>query len=353
MTHQIKIFDPYKVCQELPEVYPTFTLVQEPTDAAIDILPAQSDHSYQATLRPTVFVDTEPAMVSALTTYRQQLQARPNHIWAVSGHSKKFNWPMDTVDFFSNMVYVARVNSQLPPVSVDTKPWLATALFGGWSRHRGIKVKALIEKGLDQKCLITYLQRRPVINDAYDYKNQQLYFDYQTPLIRELDLPIFLERAHSGGFFSMSPLGNHHGDGWLSQLIPWKIYDSAMVSIVSETIDFVSLDTFLISEKISRPILVAQPFWVYGCSGFLRQLRDLGFRTYGQWWDETYDDINDNDRRALAVIDSFAEFAAKSPEDQLDICRQARSIALHNRNLMRNWQWHYQKLAQRLQSWVS
>jgi hypothetical protein len=41
-----------------------------------------------------------------------------------------------------------------------------------------------------------------------------------------------------------------------------------------------------------------QPFIIQSCRGSLEYLRRYGFRTFGEFWDESYDDCDDQTRTA-------------------------------------------------------
>lgn len=64
-------------------------------------------------------------------------------------------------------------------------------------------------------------------------------------------------------------------------------YDQFQIELVAET--YTRGNTFFPTEKTVRPIMAAKPFIVYGPRNFLSRLRDLGFETYGNCWDESYD----------------------------------------------------------------
>lgn len=66
------------------------------------------------------------------------------------------------------------------------------------------------------------------------------------------------------------------------------------IEIVSET--YCHGDTFLPTEKTVRPLLYRRPIMVYGPRYFLRRLRDQGFQTWSDWWDESYDLLTGPDR---------------------------------------------------------
>lgn len=66
-------------------------------------------------------------------------------------------------------------------------------------------------------------------------------------------------------------------------------YHKFRVEIVAET--YCLGDTFFPTEKTVRPIMAAKPMVVFGPRYFLRRLRDMGFETWRDLWDESYDDL--------------------------------------------------------------
>lgn len=65
-----------------------------------------------------------------------------------------------------------------------------------------------------------------------------------------------------------------------------NFYKDFLVEIVCET--YYSGTTFFPTEKIWRPIATGTPFIVQGPSEFLSRLHQLGFKTFGEYWDESY-----------------------------------------------------------------
>lgn len=57
-----------------------------------------------------------------------------------------------------------------------------------------------------------------------------------------------------------------------------------------------------LTEKIFKPIVSKNPFILLGCAHNLKYLKSYGFKTFGNWIDESYDDIEDEYERLLAVI---------------------------------------------------
>lgn len=87
----------------------------------------------------------------------------------------------------------------------------------------------------------------------------------------------------------------------VSQTLPMKMYNSAKFNLAVETdIDF--QHSFLLSEKTIKVLLTGMPFVSMSHPNFLAGLRDLGFSTYGELWDESYDQELDFDKRLEKVV---------------------------------------------------
>ena len=89
-----------------------------------------------------------------------------------------------------------------------------------------------------------------------------------------------------------------------------KFYKDFLIDIVAET--FTSGRTFFPTEKTVRPMLMKKPFIAMGPKCFLIHLRQMGFKTFYEFWDEDYDGYGTVERykRILLVIDSLANKSA-------------------------------------------
>ena len=56
-----------------------------------------------------------------------------------------------------------------------------------------------------------------------------------------------------------------------------------------------------ISEKTDKAITTLQPFIIVGNYNSLKALKSYGFKTFDRWWDESYDDVENNDERMDAI----------------------------------------------------
>lgn len=84
---------------------------------------------------------------------------------------------------------------------------------------------------------------------------------------------------------------------------PIEKFTEAAFFVVTETC-FWGKKTHL-TEKIFKPIVMKMPFILLGPAHNLKYLRSYGFRTFGDWIDESYDDIEDDLKRIDAVVEQL------------------------------------------------
>jgi hypothetical protein len=75
----------------------------------------------------------------------------------------------------------------------------------------------------------------------------------------------------------------------IAHLVPWKVYQHSLYSIVTET-NFENY--FFFSEKTAKPLYAGRPFVFFGAQGQLQDLKQLGFQTFDGIIDESYDAID-------------------------------------------------------------
>jgi hypothetical protein len=86
-----------------------------------------------------------------------------------------------------------------------------------------------------------------------------------------------------------------------------------------------------LTEKSFKPIAMGMPFVIVGPQGSLRYLRSYGFRTFGDLWDESYDDEPDDAKR-IEKIAQVLKLLDGLEEHRQDIFESAQEIIKHNWN---------------------
>jgi len=82
-----------------------------------------------------------------------------------------------------------------------------------------------------------------------------------------------------------------------------KFYDTCYFSVVSNTYFFAKDELGItLNEKEFKPILARHPFILIARPRTLALLKELGFKTFSQWFDESYDEEKDDSKRMVKII---------------------------------------------------
>jgi hypothetical protein len=106
-------------------------------------------------------------------------------------------------------------------------------------------------------------------------------------------------------------------------------YRNSFVSVINETLTTGCFFT----EKIYKPILIGHPFLLMGAPNQLAKLREFGFKTFNQWWDESYDQIEDMHLRAKSIVDILVTLKSKPEQELIDIRKEMKPILEHNQSV--------------------
>ena len=138
-----------------------------------------------------------------------------------------------------------------------------------------------------------------------------------------LDTPVRLNRKYE--LPDVDP--DHYPLYGKDQDIYTRPYEHTACSLISETNDN---DKIFITEKLWKPILCQHFFIVHGNYLYLQKLREIGFRTFGQYFDESYDLEPDAEKRIdkiVKLIESLRNF------DWKDAYLSSKTLRAHNYKL--------------------
>ena len=105
-----------------------------------------------------------------------------------------------------------------------------------------------------------------------------------------------------------------------------KPYQDTVASIVSETNDN-NTDVFM-TEKVWKPILMEQIFVVHGNYQYLKKLKELGFKTFENIIDESYDNEKDRNLRIEKLVGAIRSITDRS---HVDLYSETIEIRKHNK----------------------
>jgi len=107
-----------------------------------------------------------------------------------------------------------------------------------------------------------------------------------------------------------------------------QFYNNSLVNLIAETNFFTNI--VHLTEKSYKPIMYKQPFIMFGARGSLKALRDQGFKTFDNVWDETYDDEPSDTQRFFKVLDLIKEICNWSDEKKLEVSASVKDIVDYN-----------------------
>ena len=84
-----------------------------------------------------------------------------------------------------------------------------------------------------------------------------------------------------------------------------------------------------LTEKTFKPIALGMPFVIVGTQGSLKYLRSYGFKTFGDLWDESYDDEPDDHKRIEKIAQVLKHLETSNRQT---IFESAQEIIQHNWN---------------------
>jgi hypothetical protein len=104
------------------------------------------------------------------------------------------------------------------------------------------------------------------------------------------------------------------------------------VSVVSEA-SFAE-NTCFISEKSFKPIATMHPFIIYGNKHSLKYLRNLGYKTFSDFFDETYDELESWDRLD-AIIKLLLDINKMSTIEKLEWFSSMKEVLEYNFKILK------------------
>ena len=106
--------------------------------------------------------------------------------------------------------------------------------------------------------------------------------------------------------------------------------NKCFLNVVTETCFYQGFNH--LTEKVFKPIVMMQPFLLVSTAGSLAYLRQYGFKTFGDWIDESYDSIKNPFRRLDAIAAELEKITALTPEQQRAMYNEMLPVLEHNRN---------------------
>jgi len=137
--------------------------------------------------------------------------------------------------------------------------------------------------------------------------------------------------------------------------VPIDTISSSRFHVVIETSiespDFLHMfsetTTVFVTEKTWRSIYCKKPFIAVASNDFLKQLRNLGFKTFAPLIDESYDTIRDSSERMNAVVKEIKRLNTLPVPELVKVTQSCQSVCDYNRNVLEQLSKQPNKLSQK------
>lgn len=203
-------------------------------------------------------------------------------------------------------------------------------------RHRSVGTFLLCQSPVKNKALISH---NILKKSNYDFIDIIKKTDYNEKHIKRWvkSLPLIVDYNNFNVNWAVGGFKYAH------------IHNQTIFQIVNETlVDNFNDSSLFYSEKTFRPISCFQPFLIYGQRGCNRYLKNLGYRTYDDWFDLSFDEEEDYIRRyqklLLVVEDTCKYLDSLTREQQINWKFKNLDVLTHNVNTMNNQNYTFEKL---------
>jgi hypothetical protein len=203
-----------------------------------------------------------------------------------------------------------------------------TCLNGAFRIHRLIIVSELFRSGLDKDGYISlignYGQDLPIKSDLQPELDNDTIKYFMNVIYPKIPIGFDSEK-------DVELIEPYLGNSYIHEM-----YTNSYFNILTETSynyeNSIIGNNIFPTEKTYRAIFGMQPFIVVTNPGFLKFLKSMGFKTFPEFFDESYDEIEDSRERINAIVKEIKKICSLSLEELHDRYYNIFDKLEHNRN---------------------
>lgn len=241
---------------------------------------------------------------------------RDNIVYFINGQLN-FDLVHSQVYYFLDWFETTKQYYSLDQYTADycDKPYFFDALLGRNKPHRSM-VNNYIRKNLQDQ---VYLKFNP---DPYNFD-----FANWDPGVDQIYIA-------PGTSHTVEYAVYNNRSARISQIIPDRIYKQTYYSLVAET--HALNEVVFLTEKIVKPIITKRLFILVGNRYSLKFLKSLGFKTFDNVIDESYDLLETAAERASLALEQVRYLCTQDPAT---VIKNIKSTVEHNHQLMMSADW--------------
>ena len=200
------------------------------------------------------------------------------------------------------------MTKEISPYTINT---LYTSIFGRWTPDREIYYKKLEEENLIDSGFISRWANEKTHLISPDWKESHL------DMYRNLDF-------HDGGTTWRTFDKKFRG------LQPF--YELSFCGVIVEQLNRSGL--VCLHDKTCLPILFKRPFIFFAEKHSLKSLKNLGFKSFEEIFDESYDEESNLEKRTQMVASQISKLNKMSRTDWIGLYKKVEDRVEHNHQLL-------------------
>ena len=227
--------------------------------------------------------------------------------------------------------------------------------FHGWAAldwYRGYDRTFLMPTPAERKISKTFIAPNRIVAGKRNHRLAMLYYIFKKDMLNNwISCPDVCPAENTSIIDCVSQLQSQYPDivdVFQKQTLPlcfpgetdhpmhscWlSLFDQSAESLLYLVTETVATHQRLhLTEKTFKPICLKMPFVIVGTQGSLAYLRSYGFKTFGDIWDESYDNEPNDSLRIEKVANLLEKLNQLTPSQKQDLFDSTRSILEHNYN---------------------
>jgi hypothetical protein len=207
--------------------------------------------------------------------------------------------------------------------SVTNKPYKFLFLNGRARPHRKYMYEKLKRTGALDQSLYTMLDACPCVWRTFEFREDGIDVMATPTTIQHLPRHYEVEQYREPIISPTTTVTNIKQElfncEWGEIYLEPAPYIDTYFSLVTETICAESSYSFR-TEKMAKPLAIGHPFIVASNMGYYRDLRNLGFQTFGHVIDESFDMIDNAQQRVDRIVQIVTDLCQQDLASFLDEC---------------------------------
>jgi hypothetical protein len=217
------------------------------------------------------------------------------------------SWFIFPENFYNMPIWANPLLSQLKSNFDRSKQF--DCLLGSSKTHRDVVEQLYLNSDVKDQIIFSYF-KNSIDTGIWDYNVSSIRESHERIIYSDIAVPA-------------------------SAIIPISIYNQSYYSIVAETIANNQYSQF--TEKVVKPMVARRAFICFSGQHYLRNLKSLGFKTFDNVIDESYDTIADTHQR-FSMAWQQVEYLCR--QDPKNIIPQIQTTLEHNYQHFLATDWH-------------